>query len=79
MYFKRCSNADCRRGFQVNRFAVSHPAPAFAGRIVCPHCGTSFRAASKYVFITHALSQEEEVAFDDLPLRQRSRGIACRR
>ncbi|WP_420475572.1 hypothetical protein [Noviherbaspirillum sp. ST9] len=66
MRFQRCIHSSCRRPFQVNEFG-GHTAE-FRGTITCPHCGHSVSAAAGSVFLVHAMSPEEEAAFNlDFP------------
>jgi hypothetical protein len=64
MKFHRCSNSLCGRPFQVNRFDAQYANPAELGKIICPHCGALGYGDSDSVFLTHALSAEEERGFD---------------
>lgn len=63
-HFKRCSAPGCDRPFQVNRFNGSSCNWTGAGTITCPHCGTSTEADADFIYLTHALSTEEEARYD---------------
>lgn len=62
-----CISVLCSRPFQVNRFTtelhISYP----RGIIKCPHCGTSSESSPDSLFLTHALSMEEEAQFGKSP------------
>jgi len=44
-----------------------------AGRITFPHCGLVYMADAKSIFLTHALSEEEEAEFAATEQRDVSR------
>jgi hypothetical protein len=60
---KVCPGSGCRRPFQVNRFGTHLSGMLEAGKITCPHCGTMLTAERSSVFMTHALSTEQEAWF----------------
>lgn len=60
MKFFRCPNTLCTRLFQVNRFDAANFPSGESGRLYCPHCGLPIEVEDKAVFLTHALSSEEE-------------------
>ena len=62
--FQRCPNPSCRRPFQINRFRSSLSSVTESGKIICPHCGLASDGESNSIFLTHALSAEEESQFD---------------
>ncbi len=67
MQIFNCFEPDCCRPFQVNAFSERVlPAGDFAN-IICPHCGATYEGDHSAIFLTHALSPEQEVA-----LRQES-------
>jgi hypothetical protein len=59
----RCSSPLCGRPFQLNQFSAKFSGSTEPGQIACPHCGTISAGDSDAVFLTHALSPEEEQAF----------------
>ncbi|TFW09963.1 hypothetical protein E4K72_03325 [Oxalobacteraceae bacterium OM1] len=65
MKVQRCTNDTCRRPFQINEFAGRKPHGDLPEAIVCPHCGHQETRWSDSVFLVHALSAEQEAAFDD--------------
>ncbi|HZW22516.1 hypothetical protein [Noviherbaspirillum sp.] len=62
MRFQRCINSGCGRPYQINEFG-KHTADG-SGKITCPHCGHSVAAADSSVFLSHAMSPEEEARFN---------------
>lgn len=62
--FKRCPNPTCRRPFQINRFRSSLSSVTESGKIICPHCGLVTDGETSSIFLTHALSPEEETQFN---------------
>jgi hypothetical protein len=73
MKFDRCPNPVCGRPFQVNRFDAPFAGGTERGKITCPHCGLLVHGDSQSVFLTHALSPDQESDFDSRhPLEQRS-------
>jgi hypothetical protein len=60
---KRCIDALCSLPFQVNRYDGLIDSVMSPGVIACPHCGTEQPGDSNAVFLTHALSAEEEEEF----------------
>jgi hypothetical protein len=65
MHYRRCPASACGRPFQVNRFSASLCTLTETGKIICPHCGAAIKADSDTIFLTHALSDEEEKLFED--------------
>jgi hypothetical protein len=63
MRFQRCVSTACRRPFQVNEFAID--AAGSNGRITCPHCGHAESVSSANIFLSHAMSPEEEAKFEN--------------
>jgi hypothetical protein len=59
----KCSSVSCGRPFQVNRFTTNLNTSYQPGIIKCPHCGTSDKADPDALFLTHALSVDEERHF----------------
>ncbi len=59
----KCISVICGRPFQVNRFTTNLNSSYQSGIIKCPHCGISTESAPDSLFLTHALSVEEEVQF----------------
>ena len=68
--FRRCTNPQCKRPFQINRFNASLSRVTQAGRITCPHCGLMYFADAASIFLTHALSEAEEAEFQLTEERQ---------
>jgi hypothetical protein len=64
MQIKRCNASRCGRPFQVNQFRSTSLLNVHRGRILCPHCGTLELAASDSIYLTHALSKEEECRYE---------------
>lgn len=67
MWIERCSNWRCRRPYQVNEFK-SDEGNLFGDelrpeQITCPHCGQNEIRWTASIFITHALSSDEEARF----------------
>jgi hypothetical protein len=63
MRVSHCSNPACGRPFQVNQFTTKFSIDGEPGKIMCPHCGQVTEADSNSLFLTHALSPEEEAQF----------------
>lgn len=77
MRFERCNH--CRRPYQVNTFDFQDPDRAPTTETVCPHCGHRESRSGASIFIVHALTPEEEAAFDAAyPLDSRDDGIIDR-
>lgn len=64
MHIKRCPDPQCDRPFQVNQFSVTVATLMAPGKIICPHCGLTMEGESDSVFLTHALSLEQETQFN---------------
>jgi hypothetical protein len=64
MKFHCCSSTLCGRPFQANRFDAQYANPAELGKIICPHCGALGYGDSDSIFLTHALSTEQECEFN---------------
>lgn len=64
MEYTRCPNPFCGRPFQVNQFSGSFASAVQRGMLTCPHCGLLLSRESESVFLTHALSSEQEAAFN---------------
>jgi hypothetical protein len=64
MQFKRCSNANCRRPFQINEFNSKVSQTAAPKDLICPHCGHKEAVFGNSVFLVHALSPDEEKVFN---------------
>ncbi|WP_151637864.1 hypothetical protein [Noviherbaspirillum aerium] len=67
MWIERCSNWRCRRPYQVNEFK-GEDGNLFGDelrpeQVTCPHCGQSETRWTTSIFISHALSFEEEEHF----------------
>jgi hypothetical protein len=58
-----CPTAFCGRPFQLNIFSVDVVPSYEAGQIICPHCGHTYTAGSKSIFVTHALLPDDERKF----------------
>jgi hypothetical protein len=63
----KCISVLCGRPFQVNKFTTNLNTTYEPGIIKCPHCGTSTEANPDSLFLTHALSTEEERRFNIKP------------
>lgn len=63
MNVRRCTALRCGRPYQVNKFSVNAPFAAYRGKITCPHCGAVELDDSDSIFLTHALSREEENSY----------------
>jgi hypothetical protein len=48
----------------VNRFDIQLADSKERGKIICPHCGLVLSSRSNYVFLTHALSADQEEKFN---------------
>jgi hypothetical protein len=70
---RRCPNQLCGRPFQVNRFSADLDALADRGRVTCPHCGLVAIGDGNSIFLTHALSDEEEHLFHSQEKREGAR------
>jgi hypothetical protein len=64
MKFQRCSNTQCARPYQVNEFSSHADRGDDTGLIICPHCGHTETRWCDSVFLVHALSAEQEAAFE---------------
>jgi homoserine acetyltransferase len=64
MNITRCTNNFCKRLFQLNQFSRNAELTIEAGRILCPHCGTTTMGDNNSIFLTHALSQQDEARLD---------------
>jgi hypothetical protein len=64
MAIRRCRASNCGRPYQVNEFRSSSLLNAYRGRITCPHCGTLELASGESIYLTHALSKEEECKYE---------------
>lgn len=64
MHYRCCPFPACGRPFQVNRFSANLCSLTEAGKIICPHCGTAIKADANTIYLTHALSNEEDKLFD---------------
>ncbi|MDQ9170894.1 hypothetical protein Q8A64_10780 [Oxalobacteraceae bacterium R-40] len=60
----KCISVFCGRPFQVNVFTTKLNTSYQPGIIKCPHCGTSTASSPDSLFLTHALSVEEEIRFN---------------
>jgi hypothetical protein len=65
MQYMTCHDPACGRPFQVNQFKTRLADSIERGRIVCPHCGLATAGESDSIFLTHALSAEEEARVMD--------------
>jgi hypothetical protein len=64
MQFKRCPSSLCGRPYQINEFGRSLSPLIDLGRLTCPHCGLLLSGETDSTFLTHALSEDEEAAFN---------------
>lgn len=60
MNIRRCTADDCGRPFQVNTFGPPLSAPYELGKIVCPNCGAVATGDPASLYLSHALSAEQE-------------------
>jgi DNA-directed RNA polymerase subunit RPC12/RpoP len=63
MRIGRCVSPACGRPFQLNQFSKKFSIQAEAGTIMCPHCGHVSQGDINSLFLTHALSEEQEADF----------------
>ncbi len=63
MKIRHCAVERCGRPFQVNEFRSTSVLNTYRGRITCPHCGTLELLAEDTIYLTHALSIEEELRY----------------
>jgi homoserine acetyltransferase len=61
----KCPNPACARPFQVNRFSTRLSPSLELGKMSCPHCGLALMGDSNAVFLTHALSSDQEAAYSN--------------
>jgi Fe-S oxidoreductase len=54
----------CWRPFQSNQFSKAFDAFADYGLIACPHCGTTIKGNIDSMYLSHALSTQEEADFN---------------
>lgn len=64
MRFHRCPSPICGRPFQLNQFGSKFSIAAERGKIICPHCGLVIEGDRNSLFLTHALSTEQEAEFN---------------
>jgi len=64
MNIRRCRASNCGRPYQVNEFRSSSLLHTYRGKIACPHCGTLELTSDDTIYLTHALSQEEESRYE---------------
>ena len=60
MFIQRCSSLSCSRSFQVNEFEAETIGFGAMEQINCPHCGIVYAGKDGSVYVTHALSDDEE-------------------
>ncbi|MDB5761767.1 MAG: hypothetical protein JWQ21_762 [Herminiimonas sp.] len=63
MEIKSCPATTCGRPFQLNTFTTESATSLKPGQIKCPHCGVAFAGKSNSLFLTHALSLDQERKF----------------
>lgn len=67
-FIRRCANSICGRPFQVNEFSNSFSNTVSPedelGKIICPHCGVESKGNMHFFYLTHALSQDQEIEFN---------------
>lgn len=61
----QCISVVCGKPFQVNQFNTALATPYSMGVIKCPHCGAVIESSAKSLFLTHALSPQQEAQFFD--------------
>lgn len=66
MQTSRCGVAECGRPFQVNTFGPPVSTSYQLGVITCPNCGATSAGDADSLYLSHALSaeQEEQMAAD---------------
>jgi hypothetical protein len=66
MPFRRCISPSCGRPFQLNQFQFSAGVtlPWQRGEMMCPHCGAVMAGDPDSVFLTHAMSPDQETEFN---------------
>jgi hypothetical protein len=60
----KCPSPICGRPFQVNRFSTRLSPSLEFGKMTCPHCGLALTGEHNSVFMTHALSSEQEAEYN---------------
>jgi DNA-directed RNA polymerase subunit RPC12/RpoP len=60
MIIRFCPAITCGRPFQLNQFAATFSEAKDHGKITCPHCGPMVAGDNESVFLTHALSNDQE-------------------
>jgi DNA-directed RNA polymerase subunit RPC12/RpoP len=64
MNIERCSNAECRRPFEVSEFGGGMPSGKEKEDITCPFCSHTTLRMSNGFFRTHALTVDQEAAYN---------------
>lgn len=65
MAIRRCRASTCGKPYQVNEFRSTSLLNTYRGRIICPHCGTLELVSEESIYLTHALSREEERQYEN--------------
>ncbi|SNT20402.1 hypothetical protein SAMN06265795_1179 [Noviherbaspirillum humi] len=65
----RCPSSQCGRPYQINQFGARFSAQRERAKIICPHCGLQLYGDRDSVYLTHALSEEEERRFEEEALK----------
>jgi hypothetical protein len=60
---RSCEHFGCGLPFQENRYDATLNRVVTPGWIPCPHCGRSHSGDPASIFLTHALSPDEEKDF----------------
>jgi hypothetical protein len=63
MEIQNCPAPRCARPFQLNTFTTELVTSIERGQIICPHCGHVMQNNSESLFLTHALSPDQEEKF----------------
>jgi hypothetical protein len=60
----------------MNQFSTAFSIPSERGKIICPHCGMVLLGDMDSLFITHALSVDQEAEFNATNPLQRAKRSA---
>lgn len=60
-----CLSMNCRRPFRIHQYDFELGTTLERGKILCPHCGAVMMCASTAVFLTYALTRQEEQRYAD--------------
>lgn len=65
MQIKICTTSACGRPFQINTFGPPVSTPCELGKITCPNCGATSMGDANSLYLSHALSAEQEEGLVD--------------